>query len=115
MEHLDLCRKEFVRGTRTYRTAITEEDLRTINEALEKNGSTFAPITFEDIKAIWDNDETERKNQKFMAKSWNGSEYEETVSEFVYDYLRDWIYDCDYDEDMEYDDWNDTEDWTEEY
>ena len=115
MKNLDLCRREYVRGTRDYRLTITGDDLKTINDDLEKNGSTFAPITYEDIKAIWNNDETERDFQMLDLKSWDGREYQETVAEFVHDYLHDWIYECDYEDDLEYDDWNGTEDWSEEY
>ena len=116
MEHLTLYRREYVRGTRDYHMTITEEDLKTINDALVKNGSTFAQITYEDIKEIWEptRDENERDNQKLHLQTWDGKDYEESVTDFVREYLQDWIYECDYDEDTEYDDWA-PEDWSEEY
>lgn len=116
MANLTLCRREYLRGTRDYRMMITEENLKDINDALEKSGSTFAPITYEDIKEIWEpaRDENERDNQMLQLKHWDGQAYEQSVSDFVREYLQDWIYECDYDDDLEYDDYNE-EDWAEEY
>ena len=114
MDNLNLCRREYLHGTRYYRMTITEDDLKVINEGLTKNGSTFAPITYEDIKAIWDRNETERDNQMLQMKTWDGRDYEETVRDFVLEYLHDWIYDSDWEDDLDYDDYG-SEDWTEEY
>ena len=71
-------------------------------------------FTYEDIKAIWNHDKNERDNQMLKMKTWEGRDYEETVTDFVLDYLQDWIYECDFEDDLEYDDYN-NEDWTEEY
>ena len=114
MKSLDLCRREYLHGTRDYRMTITEEDLKTINEDLEKKGSTFAPITYEDIKAIWEGDETECDDQMLQLKAWDGRYYEETVRDFVLDYLHDWIYEANYEDDLEYEGYG-SEDWAEEY
>ena len=106
MEHFVLNRREYVHGTRDYSMEITNDDLKIINEHLERNGFSFAPITFDDVRAIWNNDETARDNQKL-------EKYGITVSEVVSEFLQDWIYDCDYKEDYDYD--CNAENWTEEY
>lgn len=116
MADLDLCRREYVHGTRDYRIAITENNLKTINDALVERGSTFAPITYEDIKEIWEpvRDANERDKQMLQLEDWRGQKYEQSVSEFVREYLEDWIYEWDPDDDLELDGY-DPEDWTEEY
>lgn len=107
-KYVDIVRQEYVRGTVTYTAHIEQADVDNINEDLQKLATPqVAPITLEDIVAVWENKDWELGETHLMVKSWYGYDtYRTTLREYVFDYLRDWVYEDDnYDQDLEMDDW----------
>lgn len=106
-KYVDIVRQEYVRGTITYTAHIEQADVDKVNEDLQKLATPQVAITLEDIVAVWENRDWELGETKLTIKSWYGDgTYQTTLREYIFDYLRDWVYEDDnYDQDLESDNW----------
>ncbi len=106
-KYVVIARQEFVRGTVTYQAHIEQADVDKINEDLQELATPqVAPITLEDIVTVWENGDWEPGETQLTVKSRYGyGTYRTSLREYLFDYLRDWVYEDDnYDEDLELDD-----------